>query len=204
MNIDISLDVKRATRNLGDAAKQVPFAAALAATHLAKLVQLGETEALPGVFDRPTPFTMRAFGVSTASKSSPQAEVFAKTIQAKYLEPSETGGLQVLGKGRAIRKPVDIRTNAYGNIPKGAIARRVPAGKLSTKGKRGFFIGVVNGVNALWQRQPGHHLKLLIAFSKPQQVSTRLDFQQRARAVVKANFAEVFGAALRRALKTAR
>lgn len=204
MQIDISLDVKQATRGLGSAARQVPFAAALATTHLAKMVQLSETEALPSVFDRPTPFTMRAFGVSTASKSSPQAEVFAKTIQARYLEPSETGGLQILGKGRAIRKPVDIRTNAYGNIPKGAIARRVPAGQLSTKGKRGFFIGKVHGVNGLWQRQPGHKLKLLIAFSRPQPVSTHLEFQRRARAVVKANFAEVFGAALRRALKTAR
>lgn len=225
MNLDIRLDDKAVTAGLDFAAKQFPFAIAQSLTRLAQNVQLAETKALPTVFDRPTPFTMRAFGITAARKDSPQAEIFAKARQAHYLEPSEDQGLQVLGNGRKIRTPVDIGLNQYGDIPKGKIASLIPPGKLSTPGPRGFFIGTVKGISGLWQRPDygnrraggrgtkGAHsktlpfrttLKLLIAFTRPVEVKSHLGFQDRARALVRRTFETVFHEELRKALETAK
>jgi len=152
MDLNISVDVKRAVASLNSAREQIPFAAAQAATGLARLVKEEEQAALSSVFGHPTAFTRNAFAVRGATKSNPVAEVFAKDRQAAYLEPSEVQGLQVLGAGKRIRTPVDIRTNASGDIPRGAIAKLLPPGKLSTPGPGGYFIGLVRGVLGLWQR----------------------------------------------------
>lgn len=210
MQINLSVDTAGLSRRLGVASKQIQFGSVLAATKLAQLVQQAETDALPGVLDRPTPFTMKAFGVTAARKSNPQAEVFAKQAQAKYLMPSEVGGEQVLGAGRKIRTPVDLKTNAYGNLPKGAIARKLNGGQ-SSPGKRGFFLGVVKGINGLWQRVPGNRrkgsppgLKLLIAFTRPVDVKAHLGFQARARKVVGDNAGKVLADMIAKALGSAK
>ena len=209
MAIEFKVNSAEVARSLAADAKQIRFATVLAVNDLAKRVQDAETAALPRVLDRPTPFTMRAFGTKGATKQTMQAEVFAKQTQAKYLAPSEFGGQQVLGNARRIRTPVDAKLNAYGNLPKGFIARKIAGGALSTPGKRGFFIGVVKGVNGLWQRVPGTKttppsLKLLVAFTKPVEVKPKLGFAQRALQVVRDNAAPAFADALRRALKSAR
>lgn len=196
MKISIGVDLVSATKGINAVTKQIPFATALAVTSLAKQVQGTETAALPSVFDRPTPFTKHAFGMTAARKGNPQAEVFAKMRQAAYLEPSEDQGFQVLGAGRKIRTPVDIKLNQYGDITKGKIV------KLAAKS--GYFVGVVKGVNALWQRLPKGKLRLLVAFTRPVEVKTNLDFQDRARKTVEANFTAVFRDALRKALETSR
>ena len=196
MRLDISVDVKKATANIGAASKQVPFAAAQAATGLARLVQAEETAALPGIFNRPTAFTMKAFAVLPATKGRPIAEVFAKDRQAAYLMPSETQGLQALGAGKRIRTPVDIKTNASGDISRGMIGR--------LQGRKGFFTGAVKGVYGLWQRIGKDKLKLLVAFTRPVDVKTHLDFVKRAALLVDTNFGEIFGAALKKALRTAK
>lgn len=217
MELDISVDAAALAKRMGIAAKQIEYSSVLAATQLARLVQAKETLALPNVLDRPTPFTMNAFGMKGATKASPQAEVFAKQTQAKYLAPSEFGGEQVLGNSRKIRTPVDAKLNAYGNLPKGFISRRT-AGAMSTPGPRGFFIGAVHGVYGLWQRVPGgvkgsgkrvgdrfpNTVKLLIAFTKPVTVKAHLGFDDRARQVVEENYEAIFGDAIARALATAR
>lgn len=208
MDIDLSVDADRLAKRFGFAARQAEFASVRAATQLARLVQAEETAALPEVLDHPTPFTMRAFAVRGATMARPQAEVFAKTIQARYLDPSEVGAQQLLGTGKSVRTPVDIRTNQYGNLPKGAILRRT-GGALSVPGKRGFFIGVIGGINGLWQRVPGKKgqpasVKLLVAFTRPVEIHAHLEFQKRARRVVLDNYASVFTDELRKALETAR
>ncbi|HET6606732.1 MAG TPA: hypothetical protein VFG62_08695 [Rhodopila sp.] len=196
MKLDISVDVKRVTANMDFAARQIPFAAAQAATGLARLVQAEERAALSTVFDHPTKFTLNAFSVKGATKSNLVAEVFAKDKQAAYLEPSEVQGLQVLGAGTRIRTPVDIKKNASGDIPRGTIARLA--------GKKGFFVGAVKGIFGLWQRVSRGKVKLLVAFTRPVPVKTHLDFQKRAALVVDTNFSAIFSAALRKALRTAK
>lgn len=196
MKLDISVDIKRAAGAVDFASKQIPFAAAQAATGLARLVQAEERAALSKVFKNPTAFTLNSFAVKAATKSNPVAEVFAKDRQAAYLAPSETQGLQVLGAGVRVRTPVDIKTNASGDIPRGMVAR--------LRTQKSYFTGAVNGVFGLWQRVSRGKLKLLVAFTKPVEVKTHLDFQKRAALVVDLNFSAVFSAALKKALRTAK
>lgn len=218
MDIRITSDIERVAARLDVARRQIPFAARQAATALARQVQQAETAAIPEVFDNPNAFTRRAVASIGATSSNPVARVFVKDKQARYLEPSEVQGLQVLGAGRKIRTPVDIRTNASGDIPKGALSRLIPAGQRSTKGPRGYFIGVVNGVNGIWQRQdpkPGakrrrggaalvRKLKLLVAFTRPVTVKSDFGFQQRARELIARNAVQAMSEALKKAMRTAR
>lgn len=219
-------DVRRALTAFQQ--RQLPFASAQALTAVARRVAEAETAALSRVFDRPTPFTKRAFGVTPARKSNQLARVFAKDIQAAYLAPFEFGGTQVLGKKQAILTPRDLQTNQYGNIPRNKIA--------SLKGRPGVFIGTVTfrsgqSVAGVWQRgqrgtqrkvgrRGGRYgakgklndygvgqktsLKLLIQFTAPAQVTQRLGYFQRAADVVKASWRHEFDSALAKALSTSR
>lgn len=196
VRINVSVDVSRAVKGLDFATKQVPFATARALTALARTVQQAETTALPQVFDRPTPFTMRAFGITAASKTTLTAEVFAKARQAAYLQPSEVQGPQFLGAGKRIRTPIGIGLNTYGNIPRRKIAQLIARKKA--------FLGVIKGVNGLWLRLPKGKLQLLVDFTEPVDVKSHLGFQDRAAKVIAANFDKTFHAALRDALATAR
>lgn len=222
----VRIDVRRGLKELSrdfDAfrQKQLPFAASMALTSVANLVKDAETKALEETFDKPTPFTMRAFGVKPARKSNLVATVYARDIQAKYLEPyADSGsGMQVLGDKKGILAPKAIPLNAYGNIPKGKLA--------ALKGRPDIFIGQITTkdrrvVNGVWQRptptpakgQKGGKgsrlanrtgkLKLLIQFEDPRPVKPRLHYGPRAEDVVRKHLIPEFKAALDRAMATAR
>ncbi len=223
LELSIKADVKRIERELSRLAyRQAPFAAALALTELARLVQQEEVKAMTEVLDRPTPFTLRSVGMRGARKDDLEARVFVKDIAAAYLEPFEFGGVHSLGAKRALLVPKQIGVNQYGNLPRGTLAR--------LKGRSNIFIGSVTfkqsgqTVSGVWQRpvnggrrgggsgtkgntqnQIGGSrtgLKLLIRFEDPQPVHQRLEYRERAKRVVAANFNRVFGQALRRAIAT--
>src|SRR5471032_1598521 len=105
MDISIRSNLQDVSRSLSAfAQKQLPFAGALATTALAKRVQAKETKAFTRVFDRPTPFTMKAIGVKPARKTDLIATVFVKDIAASYLAPYEFGGVKKLN-GQAMLVP---------------------------------------------------------------------------------------------------
>ena len=220
-----TLDVRKAmgglTRDLAAFERsQIPFAAAQMLTATARDVAAAETKALSTTFKNPTPFTLRAFGVVGARKSNLTARVFAKDIQAAYLDPYEGGGLQVLNGKHAILTPRDLATNQYGNIPRGKLQ--------SLKGRPDIFIGEVKTkagiVGGVWQRvnvtrtggvKRGKHqgrayhpvagrLKLLVQFTKPAQVTHELGYQSRAAAVVDRSLRPNWDRALAAALASAR
>jgi hypothetical protein len=183
----------------------LPFATAIALTGLAKIVQAGEQKAIGSVFDRPTPFTLNSVGVTAARKNSPVAVVFVKDVAAKYLEPYEAGGTNKLNS-KALLKPVNTTLNQFGNIPRSRLA--------TLKGKTNVFIGKVKGkggteVDGVWQRIPPSKgkpasLKLLIRFGDAHPVRQRLNYRQRAEALVAQNFNREMGAALAKAVATAK
>jgi hypothetical protein len=195
--ISVRSNVKQLQKRLGNLEqRQLPYATALGLTSLAHRVKDAETEALPQVFDRPTPFTMRAFGVVPARKNTLTAIVFARPVQARYLAPFEDGGAQLVGRGRRVRTPVGISLNAYGNIRAGAIRRG--AAKPNT------FVGHVKGTGGLWQRMPAGRLKLLVAFTRPKSIAPRLGYRARAEQIVRTWFETDMSTAIRRALQSAR
>ncbi|WP_374572554.1 hypothetical protein [Phenylobacterium sp.] len=207
MRLSLRAEYRALSRNLTlIEERQLPFAIAQATTALAKHVAKAETDALPSVFDRPSPFTMRAFAVKAARKDNPVAIVFAKDIQARYLEPFLSGGRQVLGSKRAILKPRNIALNAYGNLPRGKLA--------ALKAKPNVFVGKVRlkrggEVSGVWQRSPSGKgkaggLKLLIRFADPAPLAPRLHYFERAEKVINAHAGPEFTKALAAALATAR
>lgn len=128
--------------------RQLPFAQVLAVNRTARLAQQSLSRALPGIFAKkgaPTPFTLRAVGMTTARKSSPVASVFIKRVQARYLGIEETGGDVTRAAGKPILTPVDASLNPFGNIPKGMLQRW-------KSNPRRYFIGQVRGVYGVWER----------------------------------------------------
>lgn len=219
MKLTIKVDTRAIAREISSLArKQIPFAISQAINSTAQKVIAAETDALSETFDTPRAFTKSAFTMASsfggkyATKRDPTAVIVAKPIQAAYLAPSEFNETQSLGQGRRIRTPVDIKTGAGGNIAKGAIAQLLA--------EPDVFLGVVHGVNGLWQRPSSPRpkgaprrriksnttgrLKLLVAFTRPVHVKTQLGYLERARSVFEADWSREFDAALSKAIATAR
>jgi len=192
--------------------KQIPFAVADGINRLAKRVQAAETSAMPTLFHKATPFTLRGIAVQGATKAVPYAVILVKDVQAQYLSPLEFGGPQFLGKKKALLNPKDIKVNQYGNLPKGALQR--------LKGRKDVFIGTIvtksGPIAGVWQaaaykakrekgaRTAGGNMKLLIRWGNPQPVKPVFHFGTRAQQVVMQHWREDFDAAMVKALATAK
>lgn len=195
--INLSADLGALKRRLDDVSRrQLPFAAAQALTATAKRAGAAEAAAMQQSLDRPRPFTLRGVSWVAARKERPTAWVFIKDIQAHYLAPSIVGGPQLLNRNRAILDPVDVKLDQYGNIPRRLLAR--------LRGRKDVFVGVVKGVNGVWQRRPGHGLVLLIRFVPPKQLKVRYPFGQATLATARREFPRALDAALTKALASAR
>lgn len=203
--ISVHSNIKEISRKLSALAyKQMPFATASALTMLAKEVQAAEKANIQQTFKHPKPFTVNAVGVRGATKASLEARVFIRPIAAKYLQPYEDGGAHVL-PGHALLNPKDIRLNQYGQLSRGTLKR--------LKARADIYIGTIKtkhgDINGVWQRTKAtksdtSRLRLLIRFGDALPVNKRLEYFQRARALVGRRFNPVFGAAMAKALATAR
>lgn len=174
---------------------QLPFATARALTTVARGAERAQRDALPGVFDKPTPFTARGPGSIAARKTDLTAIVFIRDRQAAYLRRQETGGTRRPEKGVALVIPGQVRLNAYGNIPYRGLAR--------AKARRNVFVGKINGIGGFWQRD-GRKLKLLAAFEASAAYSPRFGYWDRMRATVGPAMAKALPEALALAMATAR
>ena len=195
IHLRVTTDFARMQRILDDVSRQqLPFAAARALTTVAKTAQREATDELPSAFDRPTPFTRRAVGVTSATKATLEAVVFVRPIQAQYLGLAETGGTQEPKKA-ALVTPVAQRLNQYGNIPNRALAR--------AKARKNVFVGQVRGVGGFWQRTKDG-LKLLARFDASRKVAKNAWFIPAVTRVVERDFGRALREALADALRTAR
>jgi hypothetical protein len=124
------------------AARQVPFAAAVALTRTAKRVQQETVEEMRRRFDRPTPFTLKSIYMRPAKKSDLTAMVWLKDQPAgkSRLSMAEIIGHQFTG-GSRIAKPIEFwlaraglispservvpgaaaRLDQYGNMSRGQV-----------------------------------------------------------------------------------
>lgn len=200
ITINIRQDVWKLRDQLDNFGKtQMPFATARALTAVATLAKGDVLTAMPQRFDRPTPFTERGPSVAVATKSSQRAKVFIKDKQAQYLKLQETGGVG-LPKKRALVIPVDIKLNAYGNMPNHALLRM--------KGKRGVFVGSVtlksgHKIAGFWQRLPNHHLRLLAEFFPQAKFKPRFGYNEIVRRRVSRDINRVLKDQIDRAMRTA-
>ncbi len=112
------------------AADQVPFAIAQAVTDTAIAAQKAVTAEMPGIFDRPKPFTTNSLVMRPARKDNPVAMVTVKDLQASYLLLEETGGTRTAsdtskGSGSALVIAPTLKLNQFGNIPNAAVSKLI-------------------------------------------------------------------------------
>jgi hypothetical protein len=126
VKISVETDVKAAQAALVNLAKkQIPFATAYALTQTAKDAQAAVEKELPKVFDRPTPYTLRAIRTSPATKRKLVAEVLIKDGKTSAGVSRDSSGkpvkslfAQVQGGSRA-KKPFENLLQARGLMPQG-------------------------------------------------------------------------------------
>ena len=204
MKISISSNVAEVRKSLFDfQRRQIPFLAATALTDVAFKARASLVAQMPSIFHKkPTRFTMQAIAVDKATKSDLTATVRVKDAQAAYLKFTEAPGTRFPLNGGSLPIPVNMPTNASGNIPRNKIAQ--------LQKKPGYFIATIKGVKGLYQRPAKSDRKtgktkliaLFVAsekFDKP-----KLQFVERVEAVVKAEIDGALQRALVKALASAK
>ena len=178
--------------------KQIPFAIKKGLDFTAEDVNKRLVRSLPDYIDRPTPFTLRAFGYQRASKKNLRARVFIKDIQAKYLNWQIRGGVRAT-KGKGTGVPTKQRAlNQFGNIP----------GRSSglVKGKK-QYIATIGGVSGVWERTGGKKnpgRKLLVGFKRRVMYRKRYPYFRLVNQIVKQRVARNMIKGARFALRSAR
>lgn len=207
-----SVNIQGALRKLKIAGDQAPFALVLALNALAQDGKEAAEEEARKVFDRPTSFTQRGFAIIRASKALPVSRVLIKDIQANYLRIQVTGGERRPKPGDPIRPPVRIRTNIYGNIPRGRIRtllRKPDVFAVGASGGRDGHLppgiyqrrrrGARRGAAANQAR-----LSLLVALAREADYEKRFDFPRSVVDRVKMMAGRRLREGIERALATAR
>lgn len=175
--------------------RQIPFALALGLTTAAQKAKGAVERQIDRAFDRPTPFTRRAVGITRATKTTLSATVFIKDAQAAYLFRQEVGGQRRPVK-RALLIPVGAKLNQYGNLSQNQLKRLLT--------RPDTFSGTIGGVGGIWQRQKLGSPKLLIAFAPHAEYEPRFGFVDTVEASVRATIADDLREAWARATASAR
>lgn len=139
--ISVKSNVVEVTTQLKRDADRVPFSVVKALTRTGQAIKKAEEQEMRRVFDRPTPYTLRALFLQPATKASPSARVWLKDDRAgsgtpaeKFLGPSIEGGVRsrraserylekllVVPPGWFIVPGREARMDGYGNWAVGEI-----------------------------------------------------------------------------------
>lgn len=132
LSINIQSNIDQVIKDVGRFyARQVPFAAAVAMTRTAKIVEKANRGEMKRVFKNPTRYTLNAQYVKPATKRDLSASVWLKGSNRKrdrhYLEPHVTGGSrEPTGFERALQR-IGLLAPGWFAIP----------GKYMSRGSRG-------------------------------------------------------------------
>jgi hypothetical protein len=233
MDIRMDVDLPGLRRLFAGVERQVDFAVARALTATAKNVQRAIPAGLERALDKPTPFTKGAEEgprastfIRSARRNKLVAEVVFKGRQAEYLRWQVEGG-ERRPKRKALRLPADIALDAYGNIPRGTIAKLLAVAqreqRLAKRTSRTirvsrdveiFYgdptdVGIPDSPPGIYKRVrlPDGRGRLIPLIVFPQTTATyrkRVDLQAIARPAVDRHFQSNLVNALRDALRTAR
>lgn len=138
MQIKIESNFHQLERQFAGMKKQVRFAAAVALTRTAKDAQAEVPAALEKDLDKPTDFTKRGTFIIPARRDDLAATLGFKDKQARYMALQIAGGVY-RPREAGIKLPGNIQLNAFGNIPRGIVAKLKAAaqdGTLATTVRR--------------------------------------------------------------------
>ncbi len=211
--------VRELLQRMDDISKrQAPFAIARALTMTVKDAAVVETSHIGQVFDKPTPFTQRAVGISVATRTNLAASVFIKTAQAKYLEPEAEGGARPLkrfeqkfatevGQPHVVLPGRGMALNQYGNITRAKI-KRIAGDLNSSGGAKRFFAGKPKGqdlpAGVYARTNDNRHITPLLVFANEAQYRKRFKFSELAVETVNERFGVNLATAWAEAMRTAR
>ena len=208
LEMNIKADTKPIMKGLGKVAKkQLPFATANAINTTLFQIMKAEKAQLPKKLDMPIPFTVKAFRVNKAKKTTLAGNIHIAPIQAEYLKYQVEGGVR---RGRTGVPTRNAKLNKYGNIP-----NRWKGGLIKNKNQ---FWGTFRGIEGVWER--GHYskkgdfstkgksratnLKLIVQMKSDVSYKKRFPFYKIGQGVVRSRFRRNFERSLARAMATAR
>lgn len=197
MIIDLESDFKKWKRTVKSAYKsQIPYATSRALNETASLVQQAEVNHIKKKFDRPTPFTLKGFYVKNSKKNRLVSEVGVKPIQSRYLDIQMKGGLRRAKKGKVLLRPVGIKLNKYGNVPRNRVKKEL--------NKKEVFSGDVDGKPGIWRRYKSKKRtpKLLFEYNVVQGYKKRFRFRQIAERTVNKKFKTRLNKWMNKAIRT--
>ena len=185
VTVGVNVNMKAVMRQLNDLQKKrIPSAIAKGLNLTGEDINKRLIRSMPNYIDNPTPFTLRGFGLTFATKTNPRARVFIKNLQAKYLIWQIEGGVRsARGRGTGVPTP-NRKLNQYGNIP----GRRSGL----VKGKR-QFIADINGRPGVWERTGGRTnagQRLLVSFHKRVTYRKRWPYYKLVNQIYKARVAK--------------
>jgi hypothetical protein len=171
---------------LKDYPRQFPKAVAVALTRTAYDVQGALTDGMASTFDRPTPFTMRAFRVDMAKAGQLESVVWAQPQQARYLFWQIEGGdraskgferrMQLFG-GEVALPGAGARLNSYGNMSMAFIKSASNSGG----GGGRYFVGTPRNrsseTEGVWERMASGGLRLAMLFADHAKYEERFDME---------------------------
>ena len=196
MQVNVKTNIKEISKNLTrDQKKQVPFASAMAINNTLFQLRKEMGKQTRKKLDRPTKFTQNGFVVQKAKKQNLKGMLFLKDAVEKYLKFQIDGGIRSTGKYIPVPFKQNARLNKFGNI----VGKR--SGLIKKKSQ---FIGTVNGLLGVWERQKGNKLKLIIGFERTVEYKPKLPFYTIAQKFSAAVFDRNFTKAITRAIKSAR
>ena len=183
-----------------------------ALTRTAWDVRGGLMDGMREAFDRPTPWTMRAFNVQQANYNNLEATVYAKPSQAQYLFWQIEGGqrntkafekkLHLFG-GEVALPAAGAKLNQYGNMSRNLIRNVIDDTNTSGSAKR-FFVGTPKGwlddgtFDGVWARvDDNNKLVRVMRFADDAEYRSRFDMSALARKKVD----QVFESHLMRAIE---
>lgn len=197
----MQLHLTTAIRPFGkDIEKRFRKAAGTALTRVAWDVRERLHTDMRGVFDRPTPFTLRAFRVQQANYTGLEAVVYAAPMQARYLRHEVEGGerstkgfekrMKLFG-GEVALPAAGAKLNQYGNMSL-AFIKRVAGDTNTTGAAKRFFTGTPRGGNrkaGVWARVDNNkRLVPMMIFANDATYRERLDVSAIAGRTVDAQF----------------
>lgn len=181
--------------------RRIRKAAAVALTRTAYQVQSALVRGMQEDFDRPTPFTLRAFRVDMANAATLEATVWAMPLQARYLAIQIEGGdrntkgfekrMHLFG-GEVALPGAGAKLNQYGNMPLSFI-KRVAGDQNSNGTAKRFFVGTPKGQpgapEGVWARvNDNNRIVPMMVFADDAQYQERFNMSAIAEQEVTATF----------------
>ena len=222
ITLNIKSELPKLIRWTDTMTKQLPFAISQALNSTGFDIRTALNGATRQYFDRPAPFTQRAFIVQKGSKRDLQVTVLANKRQNLYLRTQISGGprkqkgfekkflsniigTQSIPSNTQLVPTSLIKLNAQGNVSLATI-KRIQQG-MNGSAKGGFFAGIPKGNNlpfGIYRRSKGRLFPYFVATNGPATYSPRFPMQDIGNKVTQRRFGQYLRSALERAVASAR